>query len=40
MTETNPHPVKWKHLSSRSGDLPVPPGSDQQTGCYIADFKR
>jgi hypothetical protein len=33
-------PVKWKHLSSKSGDLPVPPGSDQQTSCLILDADR
>src|SRR6185437_11241025 len=29
----------WKHLSSRNGDLPVPPGgSTQQTGALVADL--
>src|SRR5947208_2597184 len=35
-----PHPIRplhWKHLSSKTGDLPVPPGSDQQTSCLILD---
>ncbi|MCS6949084.1 MAG: VCBS repeat-containing protein [Armatimonadota bacterium] len=30
----------WKHLSSATGDLPVPPGSDQQTLCLVADLDR
>ncbi len=30
---------QWQHLSSKSGDLPVPPGgSQQQTGALIGDF--
>jgi hypothetical protein len=33
-------PVRWKHLSSRTGDIPVPPGSDQQTSCVILDADR
>lgn len=29
----------WKHLSSKNGDLPVPPGgSTQQTGAVVGDF--
>ena len=28
--------IKWKHLSSRNGDLPNPGGSDQQTGLLVA----
>lgn len=30
--------VQWKHLSSKSGDLPVPNGGTQQTACVIADI--
>jgi hypothetical protein len=33
-------PVRWRHLSSKSGDLPVPPGSDQQTSCILLDADR
>lgn len=32
--------MKWKHLSSRSGDLPMPPGSRQQTLCLVLDADR
>lgn len=30
----------WTHLSSTNGDLPVPPGSDQQTLCLLLDVDR
>jgi hypothetical protein len=31
--------IRWQHLSSSKGDLPVPPGgSTQQTGAVAADF--
>src|SRR6266568_924680 len=30
--------VKWKHLSSSTGDLPVPGTSHEQTGAVVADF--
>jgi len=30
----------WKHLSSRSGDLPVPNGGKQQTACVVFDIDR
>jgi len=30
----------WKHLSSKSGDLPAPNGGKQQTACVVADFDR
>ena len=31
----------WKQLSSKTGDLPTPPGgSTQQTGAVIGDFDR
>lgn len=30
-------PIKWVHLSSKNGDLPVPPGSNQQTACLVLD---
>jgi hypothetical protein len=33
-------PPKWKHLSSRTGELPLPPGSDQQTLCLLLDVDR
>ncbi|MBL8212866.1 MAG: hypothetical protein JNK87_19280 [Bryobacterales bacterium] len=29
---------KWKHLSSTRGELPVPAGSNQQTGVLVADL--
>lgn len=29
--------IQWVHLSSKTGDLPVPPGSDQQTLCLVLD---
>ena len=34
------HPFpSWKHLSSKKGDLPAPPGgSTQQTGAVVGDF--
>jgi hypothetical protein len=28
----------WKHLSSKSGDLPVPNGGKQQTACVVFDI--
>jgi len=28
----------WKHLSSRTGDLPEPNGGNQQTACVILDI--
>ncbi|CEK20171.1 FG-GAP repeat domain-containing protein [Chthonomonas calidirosea] len=40
MSFFQPRVVKWRHLSSRNGDLPTPPGSNQQTGCLVADFDR
>src|SRR6266571_526451 len=30
--------VQWKHLSSSTGDLPVPGTSREQTGAVVADF--
>src|SRR5580658_3139462 len=33
----DPH---WKHLSSTTGDLPVPGPSTQQTGALVADLDR
>src|SRR5215472_11204952 len=30
--------IQWKHLSSASGDLPVPGESQQQTGAVVADL--
>jgi hypothetical protein len=34
-------PIDWKHLSSTTGELAVPPGgSTQQTGAVVADFDR
>jgi hypothetical protein len=32
--------VTWQHLSSKTGDLPVPGPSTQQTGCVVADLAR
>jgi hypothetical protein len=32
--------VRWQHLSSRTGDLPVPGTSTQQTGALVADLDR
>ncbi|WP_081648300.1 FG-GAP-like repeat-containing protein [Chthonomonas calidirosea] len=40
MSFFQPRVVRWRHLSSRNGDLPTPPGSNQQTGCLVADFDR
>jgi len=30
----------WKHLSSKTGELPVPNGGDQQTACVVFDIDR
>jgi hypothetical protein len=39
-TQAASDPV-WQNLSSRRGELPVPPGgSTQQTGAVVADFDR
>src|SRR5947207_3387694 len=32
--------IKWTHLSSKNGDLPVPGRSAQQTGSLVADLDR
>lgn len=33
--------IQWRHLSSKNGDLPAPPGgSTQQTGAVAADFDK
>ena len=32
--------LRWLHLSSRHGDLPVPPASRQQTAAVVADFDK
>ncbi|MCS7223100.1 MAG: VCBS repeat-containing protein [Armatimonadetes bacterium] len=32
--------IKWMRLSSKTGDLPIPPGSDQQTLCLVLDADR
>jgi hypothetical protein len=32
--------VRWRHLSSSTGDLPVPSTSTQQTGSLVGDFDR
>src|SRR5207249_2717114 len=32
--------INWVHLSSKKGDLPVPPGSLEQTMCLIADLDK
>jgi hypothetical protein len=34
------NPLRWQHLSSNTGELPVPPGSDQQTLCLLGDLDR
>jgi hypothetical protein len=33
-----PTQIRWRHLSSKTGDLPVPGPSTQQTGAVVADF--
>lgn len=30
--------IRWTHLSSANGDLPIPAGSHQQTGSLVADI--
>ncbi len=32
--------TSWKHLSSSTGDLPIPGRSTQQTGAVVADFNK
>lgn len=32
--------IKWEHLSSKNGDLPVPGESIQQTGAVVNDFDK
>src|SRR3954470_8307887 len=32
--------LHWQHLSTKSGDLPIPGESTQQTGAVIADLDR
>jgi hypothetical protein len=32
--------LRWRHLSSKTGDLPVPGPSTQQTGAVVADFDK
>jgi len=32
--------IKWTHLSSKNGDLPMPGESTQQTGSLIADLDK
>ena len=32
--------IKWQHVTSKNGDLPVPGESTQQTGNLIADFDK
>jgi hypothetical protein len=32
--------IRWQHLSSRTGDLPVPGTSTEQTGAVVADLDR
>jgi hypothetical protein len=32
--------LKWKHLSSATGDLPVPGSSTEQTGALVADLDK
>jgi hypothetical protein len=33
-------PLQWKHLSSKTGDLPVPGTSPQQTAAVVADLDK
>ncbi len=33
-------PIQWKHLSSKTGDLPVPGTSPQQTAAVVADLDK
>ena len=35
-----PAEVRWQHLSSATGDLPIPGESQQQTGAVIADLDK
>jgi hypothetical protein len=35
--ESGQNPIRWQHLSSKTGDLPAPPGSQQQTLCLLLD---
>src|SRR5882724_7272830 len=32
--------LSWRHLSSTTGDLPVPGTSTEQTGAFVADLDR
>jgi hypothetical protein len=32
--------IRWRHLSSKTGDLPAPGPSTEQTGAVVADFDR
>lgn len=36
----SPSPIVWKHLSSKTGDLPVPGPSTQQTSALILDVDK
>ncbi len=31
-------PVKWRHLSTGRGELPLPVAGNQQTACVVADL--
>ena len=31
---------EWKHLSSKTGDLPAPGTSKEQTGCLVLDIDK
>jgi hypothetical protein len=31
---------RWRHLSSSTGDFPIPGPSTEQTGAVVADFDR
>jgi hypothetical protein len=33
-------PLRWRHISSKTGDLPVPGPSTQQTSAVVADFDK
>ena len=37
---SRPSEIRWRQLSSKTGDLPVPGPSTQQTGAVVADFDK
>ncbi len=36
--ETGSRNIKWKHLSTKTGDLPIPNPGNQQTACLVLDI--